>query len=137
MGTHCTIALEDKQGQIAQVYCHWDGYLEGAGRILLQHYSDPFKLAMMIAHGNLSSLGPEIGTQHDFDAHDPEICKFYARDRRETLRRNIHAGFAEYQRSTVLEEYNYILRNNGKWYTSRDEGDFIQLEQVMQQESQT
>ena len=137
MGTHCTIALEDKHGHIAAVYCHWDGYPKHAGRILLQHYSDPFKLTMMIAHGDLSSLGPNIGTQHAFDAHDPSVCTFYARDRREDLRRNIYSCFEEYQGSGDLQEYNYILRNNGKWYTSQHENDFIQLEQVMQQVPQT
>ena len=137
MGTPCTIALEDKHGHIAAVHCHWDGYPKHAGRILLQHYSDPVKLTKLIAHGNLSSLGPDIGTQHDFDAHDPSVCTFYARDRGEGLRRNIYSCFKERQWSGDLEEYNYILRNDGKWYTSRHEKDLTPLEKVMQQESQT
>jgi hypothetical protein len=57
MGTRSTIALEFADGTVQQVYCHWDGYLEHNGKILQEHYSDPFKLRDLIDLGDMSSLG--------------------------------------------------------------------------------
>ena len=96
MGTRSTIALEYADGTVHQVYCHWDGYLEHNGRILQEHYLDPFKLQELMNLGDLSTLGPDIGTKHDFDgpsfmspdyeawvkAHE-NMCTFYGRDRGE------------------------------------------------------
>ena len=67
MGTRSTIALEFADGTVQQVYCHWDGYLEHNGKILQEHYSDPFKLRELIDLGDMSSLAPNIGTQHSFE----------------------------------------------------------------------
>lgn len=82
MGTRSYIAQQTATGIIA-VYCHWDGYLSHNGRILYHHYSDPEKLAQLIAHGDMSILGPEIGTKHDFNARAEGECTFYHRDRGE------------------------------------------------------
>jgi len=57
MGTRSTIALEFADKSVEQVYCHWDGYLEHNGQILLKHYSDPFVLQKLIDLGDMSSLG--------------------------------------------------------------------------------
>jgi len=67
MGTRSTIALEFADSTVQQIYCHWDGYLEHNGKILQEHYSDPFKLRDLIDLGDMSSLGERIGTQHAFD----------------------------------------------------------------------
>ena len=83
MGTRSTIALEFADGTVEQVYCHWDGYLEHNGQILLKHYSDPFKLRDLIDLGDMSSLGERIGTQHAFDKAPEGECTFYLRDRKE------------------------------------------------------
>jgi hypothetical protein len=66
MGTRSTIALEFADGTVEQVYCHWDGYLEHNGKILQEHYSDPFKLRDLIDQGGISSLGKSIGKKHPF-----------------------------------------------------------------------
>ena len=67
------------------VYCHWDGYLEHAGRILRQHYTDPAKVVELIEHGDISSLQAEIGSPHgpewDYPRGSlPEATTFYGRD---------------------------------------------------------
>ncbi|MBV7326734.1 hypothetical protein KFU94_00450 [Chloroflexi bacterium TSY] len=65
------------------VYCHWDGYVSHNGRILKEHYSERKKLAKLIAGGDISSLGPDIGSKHDFDARPEGETTFYHRDRSE------------------------------------------------------
>jgi hypothetical protein len=121
MATRSTIALEFADGTVQQVYCHWDGYLENNGQILLRHYSDPFKLQRLIDLGAISSLAPDIGDQHSFD--DRAACEgvttFYARDRGEELHVSKFKDYADYRKNASFEEYNYILRNvNGKatWF---------------------
>ena len=122
MGTRSTIALEFADGTVQQVYCHWDGYLEHNGVILRDHYSDPFKLQKLIDLGDMSSLAPNIGTQHAFDKAPEGECTFYGRDRNETgVGPKRFKDFQEYAREHQREEYEYILRNvNGKatWFVS-------------------
>lgn len=119
MATRSTIALEFADGTVEQVYCHWDGYLEHNGQILLKHYSDPFKLQGLIDLGAVSSLGPEIGEKQDFDKRDTQNDNWsliYARDRGEELVKHRFKDYADYKANAQSEEYNYILRTDGKWY---------------------
>ena len=119
MATRSTIALEFADGTVEQVYCNWDGYLSNNGQILLKHYSDPFKLQRLIDLGAISSLGPEIGEKQDFDkrdTHNDNWSWIYARDRGEDLVKNKFKDYADYKANAQSEEYNYILRTDGKWY---------------------
>jgi hypothetical protein len=131
MATRSTIALEFADGTVQQVYCHWDGYLDNNGQLLLKHYSDPFKLRDLIDLGDLSSLKPEIGTAHpfsyfgtemkqeDYEAQFGEMCTFYGRDRGEAgTGAKKFKDFADYAENHQREEYEYILRTDGKWYVS-------------------
>jgi hypothetical protein len=133
MATRSTIAIEYADGTVDQVYCHWDGYLEHNGQILLQHYMDPFKVRELMDLGDLSSLGPNIGDKHDFDIRAKwgtpeyeaeqrarqEVCTFYDRDRGETgVGAKRFKDFADYVANHQYEEYEYILRTDGKWYVS-------------------
>ena len=111
MGTRSTIALEYADGTVGQVYCHWDGYLEGNGMILYKHYSDPFKLRQLMDLGDLSSLGKHIGTQHAFNQAPEDECTFYKRDRKENgVAQKMFADYENYVRCHQYEEYEYILR---------------------------
>ena len=49
MATRSTIALEFADGTIGQVYCHWDGYLQHNGRMLLANYSNPYVLRDLLS----------------------------------------------------------------------------------------
>jgi hypothetical protein len=119
MGTRSTIALEYADGTVGQVYCHWDGYLEHNGMILYKHYSDPFKLRQLMDLGDLSSLRPNIGTQHAFDQAPEDECTFYKRDRKENgVAQKMFADYENYVRCHQYEEYDYILRQDGVWYVT-------------------
>jgi hypothetical protein len=120
MATRSTIAIENEDGTVNSVYCHWDGYISHNGKILLEHYSDRAKLAELIKHGSISSLGPEIGIKHDFNDHSHDMTTFYGRDRDEKdcgFRRFI--CLAEYLLSEN-QEYNYFLRTDNVWYVSTE-----------------
>lgn len=138
MATRSTIALEFADGTIQQIYCHWDGYLDNNGRILQEHYKDPFKVRELIDHGSISSLGNGIGEKHDFNtASSYSDTTFYARDRGEELTINKYKDFAEYVSECQREEYNYILRNiNGQatWFVEfyACEGGWVALEDAFE-----
>jgi hypothetical protein len=126
MATRSTIALEYADGTIDQIYCHWDGYLSHNGTILQKNYQDPFKVQVMMQLGDLSSLGDDIGEQHDFaQAADYANCTFYGRDRGETdIKANRFKDFEDYKANHQYEEYEYILRRDGNWYVSQDDQDY-------------
>ena len=150
MGTRSTIALEFADGTVQQVYCHWDGYLEHNGKILFEHYSDPFKLRDLIDQGDLSSLGGVIGEEHPFSPHaskedeaafnaaqEAGYCTFYARDRGETgVSAKKFKDFEDYKANHQYEEYEYILRNvNGvaTWFVADHSEVYMSLEEALTQ----
>ena len=134
MATRSTIALEFADGTVHQVYCHWDGYLEHNGKILRDHYSNPFILRDLIDLGAVSSLRPMIGTKHAFSHFElraeevagyklltENMTTFYARDRGEKLIVHKFNDYEDYLAHHQYEEYEYILRQvNGVavWFVS-------------------
>ena len=134
MATRSTIALEYADGTVHQVYCHWDGYLEHNGKILRDHYSNPFILRDLIDLGAVSSLRPMIGTKHAFSHFElraeevagyklltENMTTFYARDRGEKLIVHKFNDYEDYLAHHQYEEFEYILRQvNGVavWFVS-------------------
>ncbi len=116
MATRSTIALEYADGSVSQVYCHWDGYLDGVGAQLVEDYSDPFELRELIDGGDMSCIG-EPYTDRGEDYED--------------LKARRYQHFDEYVAECQQEEYDYILRcvegkavwfvrcyaTDGKWVT--------------------
>lgn len=112
MGTRSRIGVMHGDN-VKSVYCHWDGYLEHNGAILLEHYNSS-KANQLVSMGDMSSLGRVLGQKHPFSpfvedteefnalpeeeqnlikeqiktaydtAKSNSWCKFYGRDRGET-----------------------------------------------------
>ena len=79
MSTRSLIAVEDMEtGIVRSIYCHFDGYLEGVGKTLCEHWNDPLSVKELINLGDLSQLGQEIGEKHAFDYHQ----EFYDKHKR-------------------------------------------------------
>lgn len=151
MATRSTIALEFADGTVGQVYAHWDGYLAHNGKILLENYTDPYKLRDLIDLGDISSLGSEIGVKHPFDNPamfgTPEyqvykdqygnMTKFYGRDRgEEGTKPKYFKDFVDYAQNHQYEEYEYILRTDGVWYVNQ--GDMYEpLAEAIAKEAET
>ena len=149
MATRSTIALEFADGTIGQVYCHWDGYLSHNGKILFENYSNPFILRDLIDLGDVSSLRPMIGTKHPFSKLDATISDaefdnlygnmttFYGRDRGEAgVSAQYFVDFQDYLAHHQYEEYEYILRKDGRWYVkSYDTDGYITLAEAFVKEN--
>jgi hypothetical protein len=129
MGTHSRIGVMHGD-KVKSIYCHWDGYLEHNGEILLKHY-DSAKANNLVALGDMSSLQAEIGEKHAFSQFElpadeveafkaltEDWCTFYGRDRGEKgTEFKVAQTFAEFleQAEGCGAEYYYIMRD-GVWY---------------------
>ena len=133
MATRSTIAIELPDGTVSQVYCHWDGYLDHNGRLLLKHYNSPELAAELIYHGDISSLKQVVGEQHDFDERFPDDdprstwTNYYGRDRgEEGCGVKSFKDFEDYKANHQYEEYEYIMRK-GEWYVAEYGGNYLNL----------
>jgi hypothetical protein len=118
MATRSRIAIEDQDGTVRSIYCHWDGYPEHHGPILLEHYTTQEKVESLIALGSISSLSPETeipeGVSHNFENPANGIVVAYHRDRGEELSFKAHGSVNEFIKSDV-EEYGYVFTAAGEW----------------------
>jgi len=139
MATRSAIAVKNTNGTVQGVYCHLDGYPANNGKILGEHY-DFNKTLQLVAHGNLSSLGKEIGEQQDFDARytggevNEDWCMFYFRDRGELGQdpktfESVSAFVDHYESSGA--EYFYFIDTDGEWWVSSVHKDRYSFEPVL------
>lgn len=109
MSTRSNIGVQNEDGTITAIYCHFDGYPEGVGDTLKTHYTAPDKIAALIALGNLSSLDEEVappaGVVHNFDRRAKGITTAYMRDR----------GEADQHARTFKDEAEYLDAAGKSW----------------------
>ena len=122
MATRSTIAMEFADGTVQQIYCHWDGYLEHNGKILFNHYVDPYKTRELIDMGDISSLCNTIeetkqGAYHFWRGEELRVAKFN--------------DFQDYLAHHQYEEYEYILRKDGHWYVQAHDDAFVMLKSAI------
>jgi len=143
MGTRSSIAVKHGD-KIKAVYCHWDGYLDHNGVILSKCYNS-VKANNLVALGDISGLGAEIGTKHDFDNNRKECVDidslvavnkettFYGRDRGEG-NTDFRVFFDEAAWIDDMEgsgcEFFYLM-DNGVWYVSTG-GNFVPLHEALE-----
>lgn len=83
MATRSLICKQSEDKTITGIYCHWDGYPDGVGETLKEHYVDPNKIDKLLELGSISSLAPEIGDKHSFNKPTSGWVVAYHRDRGE------------------------------------------------------
>jgi hypothetical protein len=110
MGTRSSIGIKNANGTVTAIYCHWDGYPSHNGKILNKYY-DRSKAVTLLEHGDMSSLGRDIGTKHAFGDIVEGECTFYARDRGEkgVEARTFASADDYYENFESGIEYCYLL----------------------------
>jgi len=119
MATRSTIAVMQEGGSVRSIYCHFDGYPDGVGVVLKDHYNDTTTIENLLDLGDLSVLDVEIGEKQDFDNRTEGQCLFYGRDRGETgINALTHADENEWIgfRKGNGCEYGYLW-NGTSWNT--------------------
>ena len=105
------------------IYCHSDGYLSYNGKVLLANY-DSAKANQLVAMGDMSVLGKEIGVKIDFNDrmvyegdNIATQCRFYGRDRGETGI-EFKTFFNDQELFEGIDaEYFYVMKD-GVWFVS-------------------
>lgn len=124
MATRSTIALWAVDGSVTVSYNHSDGYLDGVGATLYEHYSDVSKIRDHLSFGDSSSLGenvcPPHGQKQSFE-HGQRIMgvtTFYGRDRgEEGVQAQVYSSIDEYKEHADFQGYDYIFKEKNKtWY---------------------
>ena len=117
MSTRSLICKENIDHTYTGIYCHWDGYPDHNGQLLVKHYSDRNKVDDLLRLGSLSVLAEEIapppGVNHTFDAPIGGVCVAYHRDRGEDYEEPSLVTFDSYKKSWC--EYLYVFGLDGKW----------------------
>jgi len=103
MSTRSRIGIENGDGTVTSVYCHFDGYFSGVGTELRENYKDSEKVEALIALGDLSILGSTI-----------ENTTAYCRDRNEELEQREDISVSAYFDSD-RQEYGYLFTQEGEW----------------------
>jgi hypothetical protein len=104
MGTRSRVAV--MHGDVCKsVYCHYDGYLDYTGRILLEHY-DSTAANALIARGDNSGVKETL-----------EAMNFYADRGEEDVSWQVAHTFEEFleQVTGCCGEYYYVMKD-GVWY---------------------
>jgi len=123
-------------GKIKSVYCHWDGYVDGVGKTLVENY-DQAKTEQLVSLGAISSLGSEIGCQHPFETYNlpyderaqyKNMTTFYHRDRDDDLSIDWHDTAEDFLES-YGGEYLYLLGTDGVWYYSEGDMNWKRVDQ--------
>ena len=85
MGTRSAIGYKTGEGKIRAKYSHYDGYVAGVGKTLVEHYQAARKIAQMVELGDQSFLAEEIFPkgEHSFEKPEEGVTVFYGRDRGE------------------------------------------------------
>jgi hypothetical protein len=113
MGTRSRVAV--MHGDVCKsVYCHYDGYLDYTGRILLEQY-DSTKANMLVARGDNSGVKEtleEMNFYEDREAESEEVNEFLA-----STPWTVAHSFEEFleQVEGCCGEYYYVMKD-GVWY---------------------
>jgi hypothetical protein len=118
MATRSRIGIENEDGTVSSVYCHWDGYPSHNGDLLVKHYSDRENVEALISLGSISSLRKNLvntsGT-HSFESPQEDVTIAYHRDRGEALQEaRIDESIEAYAKSDY-EEYGYVFTRDNEW----------------------
>jgi hypothetical protein len=131
MGTRSRIGYELPDHSVVSVYCHWDGYVENNGKILVEHYQNREDVQELIDGGSMSSLRTthtwessalrdengkivedEKGNWTYTNTRDPQ--PLYHSERGE-VNEPLHSSFDQFISGDMCEEYAYLYDLNGNW----------------------
>ena len=117
MATRSRIGIQTESGEVKSIYCHWDGYPEHNGKILVNHYTDRAKVEALIELGDISLLDKSVECPkgHSFENAVDGHTVAYGRDRGETGVEARSDRSADSFFSSDIEEFGYLFTKEGEW----------------------
>ena len=134
MSTRSYISKKQSDDSFKAIYCHFDGYPEGVGQVLVDSFTDESKVDRLLELGSLSYLRYDIETQNHFQTFPireeevelKDVTMAYHRDRGEDLEIKEFSNLEE-----MLEffegswgEYLYVYEN-GTWLVKNYTDDYF------------
>ena len=120
MATRSLIGIKLNDNIVKTIYCHWDGYPEHNGQLLMNNYTSPSAVFDLLELGDLSSL-----------AETPATCKAYHRDRKEPYSmveaRDVDPDELMSVGSEYGVDYVYVYNNENEWDCFTVEGTQIDI----------
>ena len=108
MATRSLIGIKLNNNIIKTIYCHWDGYPENNGKLLMENYTSPSAVFDLMELGDLSSLDVT-----------PDSCTAYHRDRNEPWGMVEPRDVAYDELDAVAKDYDaeyvYIYNDEFEW----------------------
>lgn len=111
MSTRSHIGIQNEDGSLDVIYCHWDGYPSYNGALLLHHYQDPEKIRELINLGDISLLAAAVwptSEEHSFETPQDGVVVAYGRDRHEDGVSTRHYASMDAYKRLMLSEGGYI-----------------------------
>lgn len=121
MSTRSRIAIVVKNGEqttYKSIYCHWDGYPDGVGKVLATFYTTRRKIEKLIKRGNLSVLNKQIGSNCRLGRLFSKNASVAYRDRGDKNTDALKATSIEQLRKQAqhyFAEYLYIWNDKSGW----------------------
>jgi hypothetical protein len=124
MSTRSRIAIENQDGTVTSVYCHFDGYVKGVGKTLFENYNRE-TTEQLVELGDLSQLNEST-----------ETTIAYARDRGEDLNKTIYIDVEELfeMNSRSGLDYVYCLTKDNIWLVNKTTSNQVNVLEVILEE---
>jgi len=120
MATRSLIGMELNNGITKIIYCHFDGYPEHNGQLLVNNYTSPFNVFYLLDLGDLRSLG-----------ESPASCIAYHRDQDEPWDRVEPRDINTSEIVSVGDDYGvdyiYIYKNECEWECLKSDGTPVKI----------
>lgn len=118
---------EDGKLRVKSIYCHWDGYPEYNGKMLIDYYDNNARTEELLELGDISSLDKKIAPteSHTFDKPQKDVTVAYARDRGEE-KRILEMDFDDFKDYINHSDVEFVyLRYQDRWLYAEVEYDYI------------
>lgn len=118
---------DDGKLKVKSIYCHWDGYPEYNGKMLIDYYDNNARTEELLELGDISSLRKKISTNehHTFDEPQEDVTIAYARDRGEE-KRILEMDFDDFKDYLKDSDIEYVyLRFRDEWLYASLDYDYI------------
>lgn len=126
MGTRSYIGLKEKDESLIFVYCHWDGYVENNGDILVNHYESEEKVRELLKNGSFSALEPNSNQiSYYANSENPSELEMYTFNDVDELKKDFKND------KWIGIEFFYIFdTDTNQWIVSNSYNDDLNFEKV-------
>jgi hypothetical protein len=113
MGTPSMIGILNNDGSVTATYCHYDGYLEHNGRVLMTSYNTRHAARAVAEAGYFSSLSEKFNESVEYAVHKNESPVVY-----DSVEVYMKCGY-----NHASADYLYLFDGDAWFYATRTKAD--------------